>query len=115
MPVTIYIPTPFRRATGARDRLEVAAATVGAALDALEREYEDLRGLLRDERGSVHHHVNIYVNSAAIEELQGLETGLHDGDEVAIIPALAGGARRPGVDRRDGPVATRPPARRGRR
>ena len=50
-------------------------------------------GEVRDEGGEVHHHVNIYVNSEAIESLQGLRTPLRDGDEVTIIPALAGGRR----------------------
>jgi molybdopterin synthase sulfur carrier subunit len=91
MPVTVYIPTPFRRATNNRDRIEATAGTVGALLEELERAYGGLRGLIRDEGGQVHHHVNIYVNSEAIEALQGLGTPLKDGDEVAIIPALAGG------------------------
>jgi MoaD family protein len=93
MAVTVYIPTPFRRATNNKDRLEAAAKTVGGLLDELERAYAGLKGLLRDEGGEVHHHVNIYVNSEAIEALQGLRTPLKDGDEVAIIPALAGGRR----------------------
>ncbi|HEY5725131.1 MAG TPA: MoaD/ThiS family protein, partial [Methylomirabilota bacterium] len=46
---------------------------------------------VRNEQGQVHHHVNIYVNSEAIEALKGLDTTLKDGDEVSIIPALAGG------------------------
>ena len=45
----------------------------------------------RNEQGEIHHHVNIYVNSEAIESLKGLATALKDGDEVSIIPALAGG------------------------
>ena len=92
MGVTVYIPTPFRRATGNRDRIEIAAADVGALLDELEKSYGGLKGLVRDEAGAVHHHINIYVNSEAIEALDGLGTPLKDGDEVAIIPALAGGA-----------------------
>ena len=93
MPVTVYIPTPFRRATNNKDRVEAAAATVGDLLDALEGMFGGLKGLVRDEAGLVHHHVNIYVNNEAIEALQGLSTRLQDGDEVAIIPALAGGGR----------------------
>ena len=94
MGVTVYIPTPFRRATGNRDRIEIAAADVGALLDELEKSYDGLKGLVRDEAGAVHHHINIYVNSDAIEALDGLGTPLKDGDEVAIIPALAGGRAR---------------------
>jgi sulfur-carrier protein len=93
MAVTVYIPTPFRRATGNRDRVTVAAGDVGNLLDQLEQSYSALRGLVRNEQGEVHHHVNIFVNSEGIEALQGLKTPLSDGDEVAIIPALAGGGR----------------------
>ena len=89
MPVTVYIPTPFRRATSNRDRVEVRSRDVAAALDELESTYGALRGLVRDEQGEVHRHIAIYVNSEAID---GLGTPLKDGDEVAIIPALAGGA-----------------------
>lgn len=91
MAVKVYIPTPFRRATGNRDRVEVAASDVGGLLDELERSFSGLKGLVRNDQGEVHDHVNIYVNSDAIDTLQGLETPLRDGDEVTIIPALAGG------------------------
>ncbi len=93
MAVTVYIPTPFRRATNNQDRVQAPAATVGALLDTLEGRFGGLKGLVRNEGGEVHHHVNIYVNDEAIEALQGLATPLRDGDQVAIIPALAGGAR----------------------
>ena len=91
MAVTVYIPTPFRRVTQNRDRVVAEAANVGELLDRLEADYAGLRELVRDPQGSVHHHVNIYVNSEAIEELGGLGARLRDGDEVSIIPALAGG------------------------
>ena len=93
MAVTVYIPTPFRRATNNRDRVEVAAPSVERLLDELEDSYTGLRGLVRNESGEAHHHINIYVNSEAIESLDGLGTPLKDGDEVSIIPALAGGGR----------------------
>ena len=89
MAVTVYIPTPFRRATGNRDRVEVRAKDVRTMLDALETAHAGLKGLVRSDSGELHRHVTIYVNSEAIE---GLGTPLKDGDEVAIIPALAGGA-----------------------
>ena len=89
--VSVYIPTPFRRATANRDRVEVAAPTVGALLDELERAHTGLKGLVRNERGQVHAHVALYVNGEAVDAREGLATPLKDGDEVAIIPALAGG------------------------
>ena len=61
------------------------------ALDQLEAAYDGLRGLVRNEHGEVHRHIAIYVNSEAIDARAGLATPLRDGDEVAIIPALAGG------------------------
>ena len=91
MPVQVYIPTPFRRATNNKDRVELQAGNVRQLLDELEGQFGGLRGLVRDERGEVHRHVNIYVNNEAIESLQGLGTPLNDGDEVSIIPAMAGG------------------------
>lgn len=89
--VTVYIPTPFRRATANQDRVAITAADVGSMLDALESSFDGLRGLVRDAGGAVHRHINIYVNSEPIEGLGGLAAPLRDGDEVAIIPALAGG------------------------
>jgi len=93
MAVTVYIPTSFRRVTNNRDRVELAAPDISRLLDQLEASYKGLKGLMRDEGGEVHRHVNIYVNNEAIESLQGVRTLLKDGDEVAIIPALAGGGR----------------------
>ncbi len=93
MAVTVYIPTPFRRATASRDRVEVRPGSVREALEELERAYPGLKELIRDDAGGVRAHVNLYVNSEAIESRQDLATPLRDGDELAIIPALAGGRR----------------------
>jgi len=92
MSVQVYIPTPFRRATNNKDRVEMDAADVRSLLDELEGHFSGLKGLVRNEQGHVHDHVNIYVNNEGIDALQGLETPLRDGDEVSIIPALAGGS-----------------------
>ena len=92
MAVSVYIPTPFRRATANAARVEVEAADVKELLDTLEGRFEGLRGLMRDATGQVHHHVNLYVNGEEVGSLQGPATRLKDGDEVSIIPALAGGS-----------------------
>ncbi|MFQ5830754.1 MAG: MoaD/ThiS family protein [Candidatus Methylomirabilia bacterium] len=91
MSVQVYIPTPFRQATNNVDRVQCEAQDVGELLDRLETQFLGLRGLVRNEQGEIHHHVNVYVNSEAIDSLRGLATPLKEGDEVAIIPALAGG------------------------
>ena len=95
MSVHVYIPTPFRRATNNQDRVSIDARDVEGLLDELEGSYAALKGLVRNDRGEVHDHVNIYVNNEGIEALQGLATPLADGDEVSIIPALAGGSAGP--------------------
>ena len=92
MAVQVYIPTAFRRATANVAKVEVDAYDVTDLLEALEKRYEGLRGLVRDEAGKIHHHVNVYVNNEEIQALEGLATPLKDGDEVSIIPAMAGGA-----------------------
>ena len=92
MAVQVYIPTPFRRATNNKDRVSIDADDVRGLLDALEKSFDGLAGLVRDEQGEVHNYVNIYVNDDSIDALQGLDTALADGDEVTIIPALAGGS-----------------------
>jgi molybdopterin synthase sulfur carrier subunit len=94
MAVNVYIPTAFRRATANAAKVEIDAQDVAGLLGTLEKRYEGLRGLVRDETGKIHHHVNVYVNDEEIEALQGLATPLKDGDEVSIIPAMAGGAFR---------------------
>ena len=91
MAVSVYIPTPFRAATGNQPRVDVEATDVRRLLESLEGRFEGLRGLVRDAAGEVHHHVNVYVNGEEIGDLQGLATVLRTGDEVSIIPALAGG------------------------
>jgi molybdopterin synthase sulfur carrier subunit len=91
MSVDVYIPTPFRRATNNKDRVSVDARNVRGLLEELEGRYSGLKGLVRNEAGQIHDHVNVYVNNEGIESLQGMETSLKDGDEVSIIPALAGG------------------------
>ena len=91
MSVTVYIPTPFRRVTNNQSRVESAPTIVSELLDDLESSYPGLKGLVRDESGTVHGHINLYVNNEAIDGLDGLATRLKDGDELSIIPALAGG------------------------
>jgi molybdopterin synthase sulfur carrier subunit len=91
MAIHVYIPTPFRRATNNEARVTLEASNVKHALDTLEARYAALKGLVRDEQGRVLRHVNIYVNSEAVDSVDGLATALKDGDEIAIIPALAGG------------------------
>ena len=91
MRVKVYIPTPFRALTGNQARVEAQSGTVGEALAELEGRFPGLRERLRDGSGALHGYINVFVNSEEIHGLQGEETALRDGDEISIIPAVAGG------------------------
>jgi adenylyltransferase/sulfurtransferase len=91
MSVTVYIPTPFRRMTGNQVYVPAEGSTVGEVLDNLSNEYPELRHMIFDGSDEVPGHINIYVNNHEINSLKGKETPLEDGDEVAVIPAIAGG------------------------
>lgn len=90
MPVKVQIPTPMRQHTEGQTTVEVTGATVKAALDALGAKYPGLNGRIF-ENGQVRRFVNLYVNDEDVRYLQNLDTPLKDGDELAIIPAVAGG------------------------
>jgi len=95
MAVTVYIPTPFRRLAGNQTYLTAEGETVGEVLDRLGEAYPALRHMIYNERDEIPGHVNIYVNNQEIHSLQGKETPVKDGDEMAVIPAIAGGGPEP--------------------
>lgn len=92
MAVSVYVPTPFRRLTGNRARVEGRGKDVAELLDDLESRFPGFRSLVLDDHDRIPTHINVYVNNREIATLKGIATPLHDGDEVAVIPALAGGA-----------------------
>ena len=93
MPVQVRIPTPLRKLTAGRDVVEAAGATVGAIIDNLEKNCPGLKERLCDEQGKVRRFVNIFLNDEDIRFLSSLQTAVKDGDEIAIVPAIAGGSK----------------------
>ena len=91
MPVQIRIPTPLRKLTNNEEVVEAKAGTVGGAIQELQARYPGIRERLIDETGGVRRFVNVYVNEEDIRFLQNQDTPIKDGDEVSIIPAIAGG------------------------
>ncbi|MCC6466198.1 MAG: MoaD/ThiS family protein [Planctomycetes bacterium] len=91
MPNLIRIPTPLRNLTRNQAEVSVNARTIGEALDALEGQFNGIKTRLCDEKGNVRRFVNVYVNDEDIRFLQNLATPLKDGDQVSIVPAIAGG------------------------
>jgi len=91
MGVNIFIPTPLRPYAGHQSSVELAADSVGAALQQLTESYPDLAQHLYNEEGALRSFVNIYVNDEDIRYLEGPDTDVSDGDEVRLVPAVAGG------------------------
>ncbi len=94
MPVNVKIPTPLRRLTQGKDKVTVEGADVKALVQALEKAHPGIKDRLCDETGALRHFVNVYVNGEDIRYLGGLTTKLKSGDEVSIVPAVAGGQAR---------------------
>jgi MoaD family protein len=90
MAVTVKIPAQLRGVTAGEGEVEVEGDTVGEALDAVFDEHEDLRARITED-GTLRRFVNVYVSGEDIRFQEGLETALSDGDEVTILPAVAGG------------------------
>lgn len=100
--VTVLIPVPLRQQADDRDQVELVAATVGEALETLTARHPDLRRHLFADDGCLRRFVNIYLNDADIRYLdEGYQAKLEAGDEIRIVPSIAGGATtvdRPGWD-----------------
>jgi sulfur-carrier protein len=89
--IKVRIPTPLRPMTGGKSEVELAGNTVSEIIDNLGSAHPGIKERLYDEQGEVRRFINIYVNEEDIRFLTGKETPLKDGDEVSIIPAIAGG------------------------
>lgn len=92
MSVTVRIPAPLRSVTEGASTVVVQSGSVAEILGQLEQRFPSIRERLRDPEGQLRRFVNLYVNGEDVRFLQGLETALKAGDEVSIIPAVAGGA-----------------------
>jgi len=90
--ISVYIPTPFRSFVGNRSSIEVEGRNVAEVLANVDARFPGFRDLCYDATGSIPTHINIYVNNQEITALKGEQTEVADGDQVAVIPALAGGA-----------------------
>ena len=90
MSVSVKIPTQLRAATEGEAKASVDGQTVGEVLDALYDRYGELRSRIAED-GGLRRFVNVYVDGEDIRFLEGLDTQVNDGDEVTILPAVAGG------------------------
>jgi sulfur-carrier protein len=89
--VTVLVPSVLRAAIGGAPELALAAASVRAALEEIERRHPALYRNICDETGKVRRHINLYVNKSHMRDRQGLDTALAPGDVIIIMPAVSGG------------------------
>ena len=89
--VLIRIPTPLRRVTNGQSKVEMDGSSLGELIDGLESEFPGFKERLLDEAGELRYFVNIYLNGEDVRFLQGMGTATKTGDEVSIVPAVAGG------------------------
>ena len=91
MSVSVRIPTPLRKLTNEADVVSGDGGTLTSCIESLEEQYPGLKERLCDEAGELRRFVNVYVNGEDVRFLAGMATALKAGDEVSIVPAVAGG------------------------
>lgn len=91
MPVKVRIPTPLMKLTNNQSELSAEGETIADMLNNLESQYAGIKERICEENGAPRRFINIYLNEEDIRFLDGEKTVLKDGDEVSIIPAIAGG------------------------
>ncbi len=91
MSVKVLIPTPLQKFTNDQATLECDGKTISELIEALEQNCPGIKARLCDEQGQPRRFLNLYVNSEDIRFLEGTDTPLKEGDEVSIVPAVAGG------------------------
>jgi len=89
--ITVFIPTPLRKFTGDAASIAVRANTVGEAMQGLATSFPDLHQYLFDAEGNIRKFVKVFVGDSDIHQLNGEATAVKPGDEISIIPAIAGG------------------------
>ncbi len=92
MSVLVRIPTPLQKLVGDKAEVNVDASTLREAVAQLAAQNEDFKTRMLDDSGELRRFVNVYVNEEDVRFLQKLDTPLKDGDEVSIVPAIAGGS-----------------------
>ena len=90
--ISVLIPAPLRRYTGGESKVTASGATVADLLETLEASYPGLKERIVEDDGEIRRFVNVFVNGQNVRKLQGTATAIKDGDEVGIVPAMAGGA-----------------------
>ena len=91
MSVMVRIPTPLRRLTSGQDKVSVEEGNLNEIIASLEEQFPGIKARLCDEQGELRNFVNLYVNGEDVRFLDGLDTSTEAGDEISVVPAVAGG------------------------
>ena len=91
MMITVQIPTALRRHTSGTDKVTCSATNLGELFTVLDAQFPDLKPHLRDEAGQIRRFLNVYVNEEDIRFLGGTSYAFNDGDEILLVPSIAGG------------------------
>jgi len=91
MAIKVRIPTPLQKLTKQKAEVDISASNVNDLIVALEKNYPGIKDRICDETGKIRRFVNVYLNEEDIRFLKKEETSLKDGDEISIVPAIAGG------------------------
>lgn len=91
MAVKVRVPTPLQKLTDGKSEVECSGKTVIQLIDGLEKKYPGIKDRLCDEKGEIRRFINIFVNEQDMRFLKGKNSKIKDGDEISIIPAIAGG------------------------
>jgi len=92
MSISVQIPTALRRHTGGTAKISCSVTNIGELFSVLDQQFPDLKPHLRDEAGQIRRFLNVYVNEEDIRFLGGNGYSFQDGDEVLLVPSIAGGA-----------------------
>ena len=91
MSVSVRIPTPLRRVTNGQDKVSVEGTTLNEIISSLDSQFPGIKERLCEDQGQLRNFVNVYINGEDVRFLDGLESATKSGDEISIVPAVAGG------------------------
>ncbi|MCH8061712.1 MAG: MoaD/ThiS family protein [Chloroflexi bacterium] len=92
MSITVRIPTPLRRVTNGEEKVTVEGSNLNEIIGSLDDQYPGIKARICNDQGDLRNFVNVYVNGEDVRFLEGLETSTKTGDEISIVPAVAGGS-----------------------
>ena len=91
MATIVRIPTPLRRVTNGQDKVDAEGATLREIIESMESQFPGIKARICDDDGNLRNFVNVFVNGEDVRFMDGVDSATSDGDEISIVPAVAGG------------------------